>query len=61
MSEPRRQRRLNNRMTFSISEKPLTCKNCKRDIKTELCYANSDNTEYLCDKCYEEMLKTIKK
>ena len=58
MSESRRQRRLSNRITFSISTKPLICKNCKRDIKTELCYANSDNTEYLCGKCFKEMLKS---
>ena len=61
MSESRRQRRLlkkqNTLYSYSISTKPLTCKTCKRDIKTELCYANSNNTEYLCKKCYEEMLK----
>ncbi len=57
MSESRRNRRLNNKTTYSVSNKPLTCENCKRDINTELCYANSDNTEYICQKCFEEYSK----
>ena len=57
MSEQRRSRRLKNKTTFSMSNKPLTCNNCKRDIKTEMCYSNSDNTVYLCKECFTEYLK----
>lgn len=46
--------------TFSASDKPLTCVACDRDIGTELCYANENQTVFICEQCYEiERLLTL--
>lgn len=42
---------MENKITFSVGTKPLKCKACNADI-TGLCFANQNNTEYLCEKCF---------
>lgn len=46
---------VSNKTTLSISDKHLICDSCKRNIGSELCYANDTNTKYLCVDCYSKI------